>query len=1343
MISSGQGCPTGNACPRRLRPWPSALILSVFLVPFTCPWLNAQSTVQSDSAISHGQASTIRCELRAVWGGTHLRRYHGTVRVSNGRLRLVRNLSLESDSIGKIHSSAPDTLEIRTPSPSRFGGMDIALQAAASSKITFSFQDPVNRKTVEHSVTIQEILQGNWLKELDEFGAKLAVERQVHDRLQFRSPMESRVLDVGSSWPIAIRGSRTGLSPGTYWLKTQVSSREGPVVRLPDRQITLDANGSFPLQEYEVSIPALEDSYLLEFGLHQRRFLDSLLASNALLTRRIEFVALDNLAKRPLISDWIPQLSVNALEASRPGILSWLSPIRSPAVATSESWLRWNALADSLKQPIRHGDMSSRSLSTGLATDEDIQCLTLGTHAWLAIPIAGLEAGVPHRMLIRTPQDTPFDLVISVKQKNSENEFRPLSSDHRITLSDRDCNKDGAFSTHEVVFWSSGQSEYLFLANRDRKHSASVYDIQIDKGLLAQAETSAQSTDWTEQRMVGVYLDKPLLAEFMASPRTRDSSTGRLLESWSTWQAACERLVQYVRASEANLLVLKVQADGGAIFPSQHLAPTPRYDNGLFFSDGRSPEIKDAVELLLRHCERSRIRVVLALELDSALPELERKRNVSESLYQQKLAEVSEVQLPPIRYNPLNKWVQSEILASIREIVQRYGSSPAFAGIQLQLDRESQVIFRGDRWGFDRETLAEFERSSRTQLPAPDLLPRAFQGALRLAFLDWRATQLTQFFEEIGSIVVSSNPNNKLYLNATRLWEDSPSQNDFYFADSIMRNPNEYLGAFGIAPNRLASLPNVVLMQGEFQRTQDTFSADEWVRQVSRQHGLGVSQSESKAAIVVQQPTAYTLAKYSAFEEAIRSTAGRPTVYPLKSASAIEYRRELVEQIFQSDVQLVANGAWLPRAASSLGIRELHRTLREFPQIRFKDFPTRPAKSNVKLRVGKQNASTFLQVINNSPWEEEVKLTVQSSTANPEIRDLRDPRKDNPTDTLEEPVRNVKPRLNRSRELTKEWTTVIRPFDVIGFEIRDPGFRLVDAQHQAPSAVLSRIGEQLSAIESVVVRAADPTQQRPLTELLGDFEQWTTDGKPAGWNVSSLPRVRISRSTDLPHSGNASLLIENENAGDASAWIQSRPVRPPENGRIAVQAWLRTSAVDASSVVRMSVVGRRHSGQRFERSEQFGSRNRQQQISNDWGTRPASLYVSEIPADLEEFFVSVELIGKGRVWVDDIQVLESWLEPQERVYLQGVMLVAKQKLTENNPFPAEQLLSGPWGRYLAELQSNSQTKTTPAVVDRSVYTTAPKMSIPDEDVSEKRNGWNDGPKVFQQLRDSMRERWRR
>ncbi len=184
----------------------------------------------------------------------------------------------------------------------------------------------------------------------------------------------------------------------------------------------------------------------------------------------------------------------------------------------------------------------------------------------------------------------------------------------------------------EVIFWPRSSQPHLLLLNPSSEKDAAFGAIELEAATLepapqmldaaqnATASTDAKLSPKTEPRTVALYLSRPFLADAFGAQRSLDPATERPLDTWNTWQQAAERLTLYMQNAGYNTLVLTALNDGGAIFPLNRLHSTMRYDSGTYFSDGRSSEIKDLVELLCRHFDRCGLKLILSLDLNSPLP---------------------------------------------------------------------------------------------------------------------------------------------------------------------------------------------------------------------------------------------------------------------------------------------------------------------------------------------------------------------------------------------------------------------------------------------------------------------------------------------------------------------------------------------------------------------------------------------------------------------------------------------------------------------------------------------------------------------------------------------------
>ncbi|MEM8734658.1 MAG: hypothetical protein AAGG44_10575, partial [Planctomycetota bacterium] len=355
-----------------------------------------------------------------------------------------------------------------------------------------------------------------------------------------------------------------------------------------------------------------------------------------------------------------------------------------------------------------------------------------------------------------------------------------------------------------------------------------------------------------------------------------------------------------------------------------------------------------------------------------------------------------------------------------------------------------------------------------------------------------------------------------------------------------------------------------------------------------------------------------------------------------------------------------------------------------------------------------------------------------------------------------EPVSNA-PRLR--------WQITIDGYETQLVRFESPALEFLSVDATAPEPVLQTLRTQIGQLAVVLANERDPTLRVEHANIDGDFERWdpvpfdaasenpNSPPRLATWNTSQLPGVRFEPSPDFPHSGRLSLKITNTNTGDASAWLQSQSIPVPNTGRLSVEAWLRVPASAPSARVRLSVQGTTRSGKRFSASSICGSAtDRTQQLPTDWGPRPYSLHVADIPTtEMNSLIVSIELIGEGTVWVDDVRVLQSWLHPSESSFLRGKMLAAEEDLTGENYLTASRLLDSPWVQYLRRKHPlfESQSTTTQSLNQFADHEESQVDSDSAPSILSGGSVWgrsNDRPpksSLIEQLKESVTEGWQR
>ncbi len=80
-----------------------------------------------------------------------------------------------------VRFPAPTTrlVKLQAHAPGVFGGCDLKVEGTPSSLLTFRFPHPATGNIIEHKISIEEALQAQWQRAIDEQGNVIAIERQL------------------------------------------------------------------------------------------------------------------------------------------------------------------------------------------------------------------------------------------------------------------------------------------------------------------------------------------------------------------------------------------------------------------------------------------------------------------------------------------------------------------------------------------------------------------------------------------------------------------------------------------------------------------------------------------------------------------------------------------------------------------------------------------------------------------------------------------------------------------------------------------------------------------------------------------------------------------------------------------------------------------------------------------------------------------------------------------------------------------------------------------------------------------------------------------------------------
>ena len=128
-------------------------------------------------------------------------------------------------------------------------------------------------------------------------------------------------------------------------------------------------------------------------------------------------------------------------------------------------------------------------------------------------------------------------------------------------------------------------------------------------------------------------------------------------------------------------------------------------------------------------------------------------------------------------FNPLHPVTQKAVLGIIQEIVDKYGKSPAFKGISMNMWHATIAWFYSLKSGYDDYTAALFEKETGISIPvdakAADRFSRRYQfltGQQKELWIKWRCAKVRELLLKMRDIIVKARPDMRLTIT---MWTET------------------------------------------------------------------------------------------------------------------------------------------------------------------------------------------------------------------------------------------------------------------------------------------------------------------------------------------------------------------------------------------------------------------------------------------------------------------------------------------------------------------------------------------------------------------------------------------
>ncbi len=1215
-------------------------------------------------------AEEISVRLRLAWGSgdSAKHRWVGRISCPEATLSDLQPLGIEADAPAAI--LLIDNQIVVEPWEKRgFDGCDVTVVGEAEASIRFEL-----RSEQASSPTVIEVPLGKLATEhippqpLDSLGSFVVGYRCPGDRFRVLVNRENLIFQPGEIWPLRLQtdfAAELSTSPivvevllrevgkdSVLWQSTQVIKADSPA---PD------------LVALEVACPLVEGAYRLSLSARtEQSFATRFVPGQGIkpfATREIDLVVIDPSAKLPpLVDHWTTLLSID------PANPSWWQ--RLP------TWAQVSRLTG--KPPGSIGNV--RLLSREGDANGFVALPPSANEAapyWQSFALPVLEVGVPHLVEISYPRGERQHLGVSIIEPDAAGRVMSSVVDSGFYVEEVIESTSDQIDTHRVVFWPRTSSPQLLIVNRHAKQPGVFGRITLSRHDDQAGRLAANGEVDPASRLIAGYIAKPVFAQNFGAAEVLDPASGMSVQSWSTFLDGARRLTQHLKLAGYNSALVSVAADGSAIYPSETLCPSPRYDTGTLAASGQDPIRKDVLEMLLRICDREGVRLVPTLQLAAPLPRLESLRTANETsgiawinANGQQLIEANRGTVNfAANYNLLDERVQKEVIAMVREVAQRYGKHSALAGIALQVDSTGFGVLPGLEWGLDDRTIATFTEDTGIEVPASgENRFRQRSAALSIdhkaEWQAWRIKKVTQFYAQLAEQLQAERSELKLILTTENLFADPALEQAVRRNVSSSNRLQEVLAERGIDLKQLAAIPGVevtITCRLRPHENLQTYVAELVLNEATQRRDF--LSAEHNAANMVFHSLSQS--RLPSFDELSPFGADRTHLVlahqtmPAGSAN----QQFMISAIGGNPIgSIIQGGEYLTTTLNSEH-RDYLRTLEQMP---LETLDSRSVKKQpLVMQIARSAGETYVICFNESPWTVAARFEVESSSAVTWHK----------LGSAEYAADQENPATGQLAGGKTQWSLQLAPHGLQVWKFDTPQLRVGEPQVAEQAFVREYLQRR---IEEINTRTGNLDIVRDYPQLQNPgFEMEDGGARIFGWQPRKGINGAVEVETAVVHGGERALrLRSDDNVGVA---VQSHLFALPATGMLVVAAQVRAEAMTDNSRLTIAVETE-EGGQIYRRVRTLT----QETIRGDQWT-PVEIDVHDLPVgDAEQIRVQFHVTGNTNLVLDDIKLCDLRFDDQRRSEFVKRAFAAKAALQENEVIDCLRLVDGYWSRYLVE-----------------------------------------------------------
>lgn len=1178
----------------------------------------------------------VTVKLRIEWGEQIPRIWNARFELTDGLFASVHSLGVDADETAAV--SLVDQKVVYQPRTSRvFNSIEFQIRGKLSAKLHILMQDRNDPLVaVKHEFLLQDILKQKAILAIPQTGAQLVVQQAPGDA--FALKIQRRHLVFNPDEPIPVQAfpkylltSEEPIGAKLQWFlyrartRDVVSSGSKPILQ-QDRNELVKTGISLSLQAPQEGVYDL----VVQTGA-EHRAVAQLIVISGQATHLLQAASPQN---GQLLVDEFElngRQDHHALVARRP------------------------------RQRIRN---SFKSL---FKAESHAENPGPQSHPWSAYHLNINHRGQPHRLVVSYPRRPHAQLGFSILEPDASGQLVPVGVDSGVYQLGGSPATDAVSPSEEaqteIIFWPKIENPILLFHGLGTDVPAEVTRVQVyELPVPKQAAAEVAGPDTEAKRLVGPYLQKPLLPEIFGASQVLDHSSNRSLDDWQTFYEAGNRLAFYLKYHHFNSVLLSVSTDGSAIYPSQYLVPTPRYDSGVYHSSGQDVLRKDVLEMLFQIFDREQLTLMPELQFSSVLAGLEQK--VQEGSAQSVGIELVNQHGQTWRnangtlrgqapfYNPLNPHVQAEIVSIFSELVARYKGHAAFRGVALQLSLNGYLQLPGLNWGYDEFTVSQFEKQTGVKVPVttgPQGYEKRYQFLTTTAFpqwTQWRCQKIKELHQRLAGILLKERPDAQIVFAAKELLPSHSREGDVISSLKAGAQFRPVLMEMGLDFSSYDQIGNgIVLRPEQFHSSQQKSS----IAHILNTHPTVDDSFKTRVngTLYYHHPVEVRIAE---FDQLSPWQPAFTWLVSQASPAGATNRMRYVHSIAQQDPYLVFDGGWTIPFGQEQATRSIRTQLQKLPARPFQAIQA--AQQPVIARLSRGKEKTYYYLVNDFPYACQVTVELKSPADKPVIHLASG-----------EAVAAVK-----TPQGGIKYVVELDAFDFQAFEIHDSHAQILAVDCKVESRDLTHLQAEIDQKKRSLIDLHQAMNEATAVVLQADFEgKKSRDYILAGWE--SKDQSLSSRNLDhtQSHSGKSSLLLDHA-PGNNSLKTNVIPLQACRYLNMSI--WMKTNAKDMQ--VRIAL-----------EAEQNGKLKVQSAvISVDQQWRKYLFRVKDIPSQqVTNAHILIEKLSAEKLWIDDVDLQIHQISPEDDRQLTKLVSTLSFAWDSHRYLDCYRLLSSYWGQF--------------------------------------------------------------